>query len=68
MTTVTFPTNYSIILLFPLKKVKSGTVCTTSVLTLILEFTISGPHHFQMDSIILQNSQFRGPVEHMKKP
>ena len=34
--------------------------------TLILEFTISGPHKFQMDSIISQNSKFRGPVDHIK--
>ena len=27
-----------------------------------------GPSNFQMDSIILQNSKFQGPVDRMKKP
>ena len=35
--------------------------------TLILEFTISGPHKFQTASIISQNSKFRGPVDHINK-
>ena len=30
--------------------------------------TVSGPHNFQMDSKILQNSVFCIPVDHMKKP
>ena len=28
----------------------------------------SGPHNFQMDSIILQNSKFWSPVDHVKNP
>ena len=35
---------------------------------MILEFAVSGPHKFQVDSIILQNSKFQGPVDRMKKP
>ena len=34
---------------------------------LILEFTVSGPHDFKIDSIILQNSKFRGQVDEVKK-
>ena len=41
------------------------TVRITSVLTLI--FTVLGPHNFQMDSIISENSKFGGPVDHVKK-
>ena len=33
---------------------------------LIFEFTVSGPHDFQMDSILFL--KFQGPVDHMKKP
>ena len=47
-------------------KLENSDTVHTSVLTLILEFIVSGPHNFQMNSIILQNSKFKGPVDCVK--
>ena len=32
-----------------------------------MELPVLGPHYFQVDYIILQNSKLSGPVDHVKK-